>query len=105
MLSALSIAVTGLNDAALRVANATSNIVNASSTIKDGKNYQGTSVVSSANATSGVNSQIVPRTGNDGIDLAAELIDMTTASYTYQANAKNIKVVSENQQRLLDTIA
>ena len=105
MSDTLSIAVSGLNSAVLRVSNASQNIVNASSTTSDGKKYQGTSVESSSNAQGGVSSQVVARTGNDGVDLASEVVDMKAASINYQVDAKIIKTVDDMQKKLLDTIA
>jgi flagellar basal body rod protein FlgC len=101
----LSIAVSGLNNAALRISNAASNIVKASSTMKGGKNYSGTSVVSSPNGMGGVDSQIVPRTGGAQIDLASELVDSAVASFSYQADAKVIEAVAADQKKLIDAIA
>lgn len=105
MVDAVSIAVTGLNDASLRVNSAASNIANVSSETADGKKYAGTRVTSSAQPSGGVASQVVARPEGSEIDLAEEVIALKVASFSYQADAKILAVVDENHKKLLDTLA
>lgn len=109
MSDALSIAVSGMNDATLRVVNAASNIVNASSTTADGEKFVPGEVssesVSVGGNNLGVTSSIHPRQDGSEVDLAEEIVDMQMASVTYGANAAVIKTVNEMQEKLLDTLA
>src|ERR1700733_8660205 len=112
MSNILSIAVSGLNDAVTRIANATSNIVNASSTSKlpgPGGTYTGfmpQDVVSVSNPAGGVSQTLQPRNpayvvgpdpsspnaNADGdvalpnVDLNAELISGKEAQFSYSAD-------------------
>jgi flagellar basal-body rod protein FlgC len=130
MSNILSIAVSGLNDAATRIANAASNIVNASSTSKlpaSGQGYNGFTpqdVVSLSSGT-GVTSTLQPRTpayntisdatspnanaqglvASPNVDLNSELIASKDAQVQYGADAKLIKIVNEMDKSLLDAIS
>jgi len=130
MTDALRTAISGLNDSTLRVANAISNMVNASSTGRiapDGKNsaFQPLDVVATPNAVGGVTSNLVPRSpasfpvpdphspnanaqglvAAPNVDLVAETTAIITAQATYAANAKVIRAVDEANRKLLDTLA
>jgi|ERR1700722_2294953 len=93
----LNIAVSGLNAAAARVANAASNIVNASST-----NFTPQDIVSISNAAGGVTTQTVPQTNGAGVDVASQLVNLVAAKADYGANAAVVKVDKEINQSLLD---
>jgi flagellar basal-body rod protein FlgC len=131
----LSIAISGLNDAVTRVANAASNIVNASSTAPLPQNSAGYTgfvpqdVVTLSNSVGnnnlGVSDTTVPRTpayvtvpdptspqanaqglvAAPNVDLNAELIASKVASVTYGANADVIKVYDKMQKSLLDALS
>lgn len=131
MNSILSIAVSGLNDAAARIANAASNIVNASSTSplpSSGGTYSGfepQDIVSISNGIGGVTPAAVPRnpayvTATDpsspnanaqgavaepNVDLNAELISSKEAQVSYGADATVIKIDEKMQKSLLDAIS
>jgi flagellar basal-body rod protein FlgC len=132
MPSILNIAVSGLNDAVLRVANAASNIVNSSSTAKlpasadaPYTGFQPQDVVTLSDPNGGVTSTLAPRnpgyvTASDpssvnanaqglvaapNIDLNSELIASKEAQVSYSADAKLIKVSEEMDQSLLDAIS
>jgi flagellar basal-body rod protein FlgC len=135
MSSILSIAVSGLNDAATRLANAASNIVNVSSTGKlpsNGGGYTGfqpqdvvTLSVAGGASGQGVTSALQPRNpaytvapdptspdanaeglvGAPNVDLNAELIASKEAQVSYGANAKVIKITEEMQQSLLNAVS
>ncbi len=80
MSSILSIAISGLNNATTRIANAASNIVNASSTPAASKNA-----------------------GNSAaVDLNAELVNGSIAKVEYGANAAVIKVENKLEKSLVD---
>lgn len=131
----LDIAVSGLTNAALRIANATSNIVNASSTAPlptDGGAYTGFTpqdVVTLSNDTGGsnlgVNSQLVPRdpayapaydpnspnanaqgvVAVPNVDISSELVTAKVAQVTYGADAAVIKITDKMQKSLLDALS
>ena len=131
MSNILSIAVSGLNDAVTRIANATSNIVNASSTSRlpgSGGAYTGfmpQDVVSVSNPNGGVSQTLQPRNpayvtapdpsspfaNADGavatpnVDLNAELISSKEAQVSYSADAKLIKITEEMDKSLLDAVS
>ena len=133
MSNVFSTAVSGLNDAFTRVANAASNIVNASSTSKlpssssapySGFTPQDVITLSSGNGN-GVTSVLQPRNpayvaasdptspnanasglvAAPNVDLNAELISSKEAQVSYGADAKVIKVASEMEKSLLDAIS
>jgi flagellar basal-body rod protein FlgC len=130
--SIFSIAVSGLNNAVARIANAATNIVNASSTGQLPNNSGGTytgfqpqDVISTSTALNGVTSTLQPRNpayvtvsdptspdanaqglvGAPNVDLNSELIASKEAQVSYGANAKVIKITEEMQQSLLDAIS
>ncbi len=130
-----SIAMSGLNDASLRVANAASNIANATSTSSlpaTGGTYGGfqpqdvVSISSSGGAAgSGVTSTLQPRTpsylatagttspdanasglvATPNVDPAKEMIALQTAQFSYSANAALIKTSDRMQKNLLDAVS
>lgn len=131
MPSILSIALSGLNDAVTRVANATSNIVNSSSTSKlpssSSDPYTGfrpQDVVTLSNPNGGVTSKLVPHNpaftaapdptspfanaqgliATPNVDLNADLIASKEAEVAYSADAKLIKISQEMDKSLLDAI-
>jgi len=131
MTSLFSIAVSGLNNATLRLSNAASNIVNASSTSKlpssPNAPYTGFTpqdVISLSTGAAGVTSALQPRTpayqavpdatssnanssglvATPNVDLNSELIASKEAQVSYAANAKLIKVGEEMEKTLLDAI-
>lgn len=131
MSDALRTAISGLNDSVLRISNAVSNIVNASSTgrLPENTGDQPTSflpqdVITTSNDVGGVTSSLKPRdpayvTAPDpkspsanaeglvaapNVDIAAELMNTLVASATYRANAAVIKAVGEDNKKLLDTV-
>ncbi|MDD3287891.1 MAG: flagellar basal body rod C-terminal domain-containing protein [Alphaproteobacteria bacterium] len=108
MSDAMSIAVSGLTAATLRIVNATSNIVNVSSTTPDGKKFQPSDVSVKTNAVSGnnlgVTAELQLRAEGSEVDLASELVDINVAAITYKANAAIIKTIDEMEKKLLDTI-
>ncbi len=130
MSDALRTAISGLNDSVMRITNAASNIVNASSTgrLPTNAGDQPTSflpqdVITTSNDVGGVNSSLKPREpayvtapdptspkANDqglvaapNVDIATELLASKLASITYRANAAVIKAVAEDNKKLLDT--
>lgn len=109
MSEALSIAVSGMKDAATRVLNSASNIVNVSSTTVDGKNFTPSTVVSESVSVDGnnlgVTSKIVPGAEGTEVDLATEIVNVKVASILYSADAAVIKTVDEMEKKLLDTLA
>lgn len=128
-----SIAVSGLTAATNRLSNAAKNLVNISSTGKMPQNtgekagsYQPTDVISISDAASGgVTTQTVPRdpaysvayhpdspdanakglVATPNVSIEGEIVDSLMASIAYQANAKVIEAQSENQKKLLDSLA
>ena len=102
MSSILSIAVSGLNAAAARVANAATNIVNASST-----NFTPQDIISISNSVDGVTTETQPQpstpgdTGN-GVDIASELVNTIAATNDYAASAAVVKVAQKLDNSLLD---
>jgi len=101
MSSISSIAISGLNAATTRIANATSNIVNASST-----NYTPTDVVAvsndSGNVNLGVSTSVVPAATGQGVDLASQIVSLKEASSSYAVNAEVLKIEQKNEKALLD---
>ncbi len=135
MSSAANIALTGLNDAAQRVANATSNIVNASSIAplpQIASNYSGyvpqdtvTLSQTSGGNSLGVTTSSAPRSpaynvaydpsasqanaqglvAQPNVDLASEAINLNAAQVNYGADAAVIRTVDQTQKALLDIIS
>ncbi len=131
MPSVFNVAISGLNNDAFRVANATSNIVNASSSSnlpKNASNYSGfvpQDVVSIANPIGGVNDTTAPYNpayvttynpnstlansqgliATPNVDLNNELVNVKVASVNYAANAKVIKIAEKNEKALLDILS
>ena|ERR1700722_5340873 len=128
----LTIAVSGLNNASLRIANAASNIVNASSTgalpTSPGGNatsFQPQDVVSTPGADGGVNSSLQPRNpafvavpdptspnanaaglvAAPNVSLDNEIINVQEATTAYRADLAVISATDETQKKLLDAIA
>jgi flagellar basal body rod protein FlgC len=99
----LSIAVSGLNAAAARIATAANNIVNASST-----NYAPQDIVSISNSVGGVTTQTQPRAATtgaasgNGVDIAAELVTTVAATTDYGASAVIVKTAQKLNKSLLD---
>jgi flagellar basal-body rod protein FlgC len=134
MSSAINIAVTGLNDAAERVANAASSIVNASSTSPlphAGQPYSGfvpQDVVTLSDSVSGNNLGVTTTTqptanpyivaydpnssqanaqglvAAPNIDLTSEIVNANVASVNYAADATVIKIAEKTQKSLLDIV-
>ena len=100
MQSILSIAVSGLNNAAARLANAASSIVNASSTSAPSSTGQ-----SAAQNHTGLMPQDAVSISNPNVDLNSELIASKEDQISYSADAKLIKVSREMDQSLLDAIS
>ncbi|MDX2027246.1 MAG: flagellar basal body rod C-terminal domain-containing protein [Alphaproteobacteria bacterium] len=132
MSSIFSIALSGLNDAVRRVANATSNMVNASSTARLPENssdaYTGfvpQDVVTLSNGIGGVNSVAQPRdpayvtafepnsplanvqglVAQPNVDLNAELVSNIVSANIYAANVATIKTAKKMEDSLLDIIS
>jgi len=128
----LTIAVSGLNNASLRIANATSNIVNASSTGAlptspggEATSFQPQDVVATPSVVGGVTSSLQPRQpayvavpdpsspnansagliAAPNVSLDNEVINVQEASVAYRANLAVVNVTDEMQQKLLDAIA
>ncbi len=131
----ISIAMSGLNDASLRAANAASNIANASSTSPlpaAGGTYGGfqpqdvVSLSASGGAAgSGVSSTLQPRApsyvatagstspdantnglvATPNVDLGQELIALQTAQLSYRADATLIKTSDKMQKNLLNAVS
>jgi len=130
MTSVFNISISGLNNDAFRVANATSNIVNASSLShlpQNANNYSGfvpQDVVSIADPIGGVsdattpynpsyvttydpNSQLANGQGlvaSPNVDLNKELVNANVASVNYSANAAVIKIEEKTQKALIDIV-
>jgi flagellar hook-associated protein FlgK len=110
MSSILNIAVSGLTNAAARAANASQNIVNASST-----NYTPQDIISLSNGISGgvttssqprpVSPVAAPAAPNNGVDIAGELTSLLAASTDYGADAVVVKTVNKMDQTLLNILA
>jgi flagellar hook-associated protein FlgK len=100
MSSILSIALTGLNDAKTRVANAASNMVNAAST-----NFSPQNVISQSNSVGadnlGVTTKLAPST-QTGVDIPTQLINLKEAQNNYSADALLIKIDEKTKRALLD---
>jgi flagellar basal-body rod protein FlgC len=131
MTSAANIALSGLNDAAQRVANATSNIVNASSIAplpKIADNYSGfvpQDTVTLSGPAGGVTTTTEPRdpayvaaydpnapqanaqglVAAPNVDLASEIVNINVAQVNYGADAAVIKIEDKMQKSLLDIIS
>lgn len=132
MSSVFTIAISGLNAAMTRVANAATNIANISSTGKmpriDGENagsFAPRDIVNLSNEVGGVSTQSVTRTPSyrpmvdpsapdankqglvaaPNIALESELTDLLMAEIAYKANAKAIAAEKKNEETLLNTIA
>jgi flagellar basal-body rod protein FlgC len=131
----ISVAMSGLNDASLRVSNAASNIANASSTSPlpaPGGTYSGfqpqdvVSLSASGGGTGpGVASTLRPRNpsylaaagsgspdananglvATPNVDSGSELIALQTAKFAYAADATVIKTSDQMQKRLLDSFS
>lgn len=128
MTNAISIALSGLNSATLRLNASASNIANAftSGSVEEGEQapYTPLDTTSKTGAVGGVQTQIVPRdnpfaaayapnspfANEDGIigvpnvDLAEEIVNMKLAEISYKANLNTIKVSGELFDELLDTV-
>ncbi len=134
MTSVFQTSVSGLNDAITRVANAASNIVNASSISalpKNSADYTGyvpKDVITISNSVGdhnlGVHSVSVPREpaynvvsdsnsplANDqglvatpNVDLTAEIVTQQIATVSYAANATVIAIEARTQKSLLDVL-
>ncbi len=98
MFSAISSALSGLNDSVSRVSNAISSIVNASSTSAAPAKTREDAVTLS-DAALNARDQQAP------VDVTSKLLDAKLAQVTYSANAAVIKATLENDKRLLDTLA
>ncbi len=100
---ASTIAVTGLNASTARIANAASNIVNATST-----NYLPTDVVSIStsvgNNNLGVSTLTIPRAAGSTVDLPTEIINLKEASNNYAADALALKIDQKTEKALLPDI-
>lgn len=131
MSSIFSIALSGLNDAVRRVANATSNIVNASSTSRlpnASQPYTGfvpQDVVTLSNPIGGVNSVTQPRdpayvtafdptspyadaqglVAQPNVDVNTELVSNIVSENVYAANVATIKTAKKMQDSLLDILS
>src|SRR4029077_3970962 len=104
MSSILSIAVSGLNAAAARVATAANNIVNASS-----PKFTPQGIFLISNSAGGVSTKAVahpaaPGASGNGVDIASELVSTISAQTDYGANAVIVKAEKKMDQTLLDIL-
>lgn len=94
MSDALSIATQGLQNAALRVANVSASIVNASSTTSVGAgNSVSQNVVDQNSGTQGAN------------DLATQLVALQSDAVSYAASAKVVSVAAHTTGTIIDALA
>jgi flagellar basal body rod protein FlgC len=103
MSNVVTIAMTGLNAASLRVANATTNMVNAQST-----KFQARDIATVSNSVGGNNLGVSTATesnGGGGADIASNLVAIDMAKGSYSANAAVIRVAQKMQKALLDITA
>jgi flagellar basal-body rod protein FlgC len=134
MSSVSNIVISGLNDSTVRVANAVSNIVNASSISplpQNADNYSGfvpqdVVTLSDAGATNnlGVTTTTTPRTpayitaydpnspqanaqglaAAPNVDVSTELVNANVAQVSYSADAAVLKIEQKNEKALLDIV-
>jgi flagellar basal-body rod protein FlgC len=116
--NAMSIAVSGIQAASLRLEAAASNIVN-----MDSNGYQPVSVAQSPTADGGVRASLLPPTAllaydpaspyanvqgmvaKPNVDLATEIVNLKLASHSFRANIQAYKAASQMFDTLLDATA
>jgi flagellar hook protein FlgE len=99
MNSISSIALSGLNAAMLRLDAAGNNIANSQT-----PGYRRQSVVQTEDAGGGVSTS-VERTVEPGENLAQDIVDQMSASYSFKANLRVVKTQDEMLGALLDVRA
>ncbi len=99
--AAMSTAITGLQDSALRAQVAAFNVANVSTPDFKAQKVQSSSYVANG-AGAGVRSTVVE---GGPVDLAEQLVNMNFAEVTYTANAKVISTLGRMTGATLDILA
>lgn len=99
MSNTFSIGLSGLNAAQLRLDSAAHNVANAQT-----PGFRRQQVVQQAQPEGGVQAEISAQRQTGG-SLEADAVEQMSASYTYQANLRTVKVQDEVLGSLLDAVA
>ena len=99
MSNTFSIGLSGLNAAQLRLDSAAHNVANAQT-----PGFRRQQVLQQAQPEGGVQAEIAAQRQTGG-SLEADAVEQMSASYTYQANLRTVKVQDEVLGSLLDAVA
>jgi flagellar hook protein FlgE len=99
MSNTFSIGLSGLNAAQLRLDSAAHNVANAQT-----PGFRRQQVLQQAQPEGGVQAEIAAQRQAGG-SLEADAVEQMSASYTYQANLRTVKVQDEVLGSLLDAVA